>query len=149
MTANLAVDRGAAEHARVVYVEDDARLGALTSQYLRVEGIEVSLVTHGERLPHLGVATVTGQQLLVGSFFGHAAAVEHHDAVGGAGGLQPVGDQDAGSTLGHDPHGPIDKRQRSERSRTTRNLSARLEALVLTQQEPAFPRAASSREVSN
>ncbi|HSY25423.1 MAG TPA: response regulator transcription factor [Polyangiaceae bacterium] len=48
MRADLAVDRSAAEHARVVYVEDDARLGALTSQYLRVEGIEVLLVTRGD-----------------------------------------------------------------------------------------------------
>jgi hypothetical protein len=38
---------------------------------------------------------------------------------------------------------------RQKGTRTTSNLSARLEALVLSQQEPAFPGAASPAEVSN
>jgi DNA-binding response OmpR family regulator len=34
---------------RVVYVEDDARLARLTAQYLQTHGLEVTLVTRGDR----------------------------------------------------------------------------------------------------
>lgn len=36
------------EHIGVVYVEDDERLGRLTSQYLRSHGIDVTLVSRGD-----------------------------------------------------------------------------------------------------
>lgn len=39
----------ASEHVRVVYVEDDARLARLTTQYLASHGVEVHLVTRGDR----------------------------------------------------------------------------------------------------
>jgi len=36
------------EGIRLVYVEDDERLGRLTVQYLTSQGVEVTLVTHGD-----------------------------------------------------------------------------------------------------
>ena len=40
---------GVEDPIRVVYVEDDERLGRLTSQYLQSEGVDVHLVTRGDR----------------------------------------------------------------------------------------------------
>src|ERR1700750_3417788 len=47
-----------------------------------------------ERLPHRGVAAAPREELLVAADLGDAAGVEEDDAVGGAGGLQAVGDDD-------------------------------------------------------
>ena len=58
--------------------------------YARDRGVEVAV-------PELGVGAAALQQLVVGAGLDDPAVVDHHDPVGGARGLQAVGDQQRGA----------------------------------------------------
>src|SRR5581483_2729481 len=60
-----------------------------------------------ERLPQLRVAAAAREQLLVGALLDDPAAIDNEDPAGGAGGGEPVRDQDRRPPLGDDPHGAL------------------------------------------
>ena len=60
---------------------------------------------HLERLPHRRVGPAPLEELVMGPHVGDTTAVEHHDPIGGACGLESVGDDHSGPTVRDPLHG--------------------------------------------
>ena len=79
---------------------DHPRLRGSRRGVPRDRGVEVAV-------PELGIGAALRQQLLVAAGLDDPAVVDHHDPVGGAGGLQAVGDQQRGAVARHHAHRPL------------------------------------------